>query len=184
MSIKCGSCGLVNFADAANCRRCGVRLRAEPEVTAASPSASDRVVLGPVFTNAGFKSWHLVCLTDALIAVPQGAIEGFLTSAAPTGALFGLLGALASIGGTKAAQDAAALLRDAPGESLRSNPNHVIHRLSELKSITFRRPALSNPEIRIESATRGTTVYGVTNPAALPSFVEPLRKAYPRLCSA
>jgi hypothetical protein len=182
-SIKCPSCGLINFADATNCRRCKAELQTVA-VPAATPDAvSGRVVVGPVFTSGGFKSWHLVCLPDVLVAVPQGALDGILTGSVPTSGMMGLLGMVMAAKGKKAAQTAVDAIQQMTEGTLRSDPRHVLCSLSELRSISFKRPTFSNPEIRIDSLVRGLTVYGVTNIGAFPEFSKLLQGAYPSICA-
>jgi hypothetical protein len=186
-SSKCRVCGLVNFSDATTCRRCKADLIAAVAAKVVGEAAR-RVVVGPVFTNAGFRSWHLVCLPDVLVAVPQGVLVGMLTSVAPpSGTTMPLRGVFSAIldwvfaqlsaGSKKAATNAEATLRQVGEERLRSDPRHVLYPVHELRSITFKQPMFSSPEIRIESASRGITVYGTTK--AFPEVHKVLQSAYP-----
>jgi hypothetical protein len=184
-SIKCPKCGLVNFASADACRRCKTALGmgAEQAVAPGNPAAT-RIIVGPVFTKAGFKSWHLVCLPDAMVAVPQGTIDGFMTSvgANPVGAMLGgLAGALLVTKGSKVGTKAMAALELASEEHLRSDPQHVVYSIRELRSIVLKKPLFSNPEIRVEGPDQGITVYGITDISAYSAVSTRLQSAYPRL---
>jgi hypothetical protein len=182
-SVKCPACGLVNFADAQACRRCKGPLG---EVAASTERADPkpgggRAVLGPVFTQAGFKGWHVVCLPDALITVPQGFLGSVAATASTALPMLGLAGALLMKAG-KSSGDVKASLAEATEGQLRADAQNVIYPLAELVSISFKRPLLSNPEIRLERRGQGVTVFGVTVIAEYGKMANELKRLYPGLC--
>jgi hypothetical protein len=183
-SVKCPACGLVNFEDAKACRRCRKPL-AQPAAGAPPgdpKSGGSRAVLGPVFTQAGFKGWHMVCLADALITVPQGFLRTLSGTMAAASPLFGLAGALFAAKGSKHSTKAKALLAQMPEDHLRADPHNVVYPLAELVSISLKRPKLSSPEIRLERRGQGVMVFGLTMISAFGEISAELQRLYPGLC--
>jgi hypothetical protein len=182
-SVKCPACGLVNFADAQACRRCKGPLGEAVASTqpADSKPGGGRTVLGPVSTQAGFKGWHVVCLPDALITVPQGFLGSVAATASTALPILGLAGVLLTKAG-KSSGDVKASLAEATEGQLRADPQNVVYPLAELASISFKRPLLSNPEIRLERRGQGATVFVVTVIAAYGEISTELKRLYPGLC--
>jgi hypothetical protein len=178
-NARCPACGAVNYSEAGICRRCrrplggaGGRQRAAPE----------RSILGPVFTEGGFKAWHFVCLADVLVAVPLGRLASFAASAAAAGPLLGGLGDLLQ---ERARRDDGLVkkaLEAMPEARLRAaGTGHEVFPVARLASIRLQRPAGSSPEI--ELAVRGAPprLFGVTNAEQFSDIAAALQRAYPGL---
>jgi hypothetical protein len=159
LSIKCLSCGLVNFADAEVCRRCKKGLHQDaaagqppapttPAVAAAAAdeapgSAADGKVLGRISTKHGFKDWFVIALEDSVVLTPESVLGSVLHNALPIGARGGLVGALIAWKGGQMEAESKDKLAEAPGEQLRSCPDNVVIPLSDLRSIEFTRHLFS-----------------------------------------
>jgi len=178
-NARCPACGAVNYAEAAVCRRCqrslgrpGGRARRAPE----------RTILGPVFTEGGFKAWHFVCLADVIVAVPLGRLASFAASAAAAGPLLGGLGGLLQARAQKDDRLVRQALEAMPEPRLRApGAGHEIFRVAELASIRLQRPAGSSPEIELAWRSGPPRLFGVTNAGQFSDIAAALQRAYPGL---
>jgi hypothetical protein len=195
ISIKCQSCGLVNFADAAVCRRCKKDLRqaagaAEspaahttqvgPTVIAAnvSPSAPGREILGRVSTKHGFKDWFVIAVEDSVVLTPESVVGSFLHNASPLGFTGGLAGALIARKGGQMAAESKRQLLEAPVEQIRSGPDNVVIPLSDLRSIELTRHIFSAWVEFVRPA--GSTKFEV-NPLAYLELCDGIERRFPAL---
>ena len=178
-NTRCPACGAVNYAESGLCRRCQ---RPHGPAGGRARTAAERTVLGPVFTEGGFKAWHFVCLADVIVAVPLGRLASFAASAAAAGPLLGGLGELLQ---ERARMDDL-LVRQSLAEMSEARlkapeAGHDLFRVAELISIRLQRPAGSSPEIEIASVRGPPRLFGVTNAEQFSDIAAALQRAYPGL---
>jgi hypothetical protein len=127
----------------------------------------------------------MVCLSDALITVPQGVL-GTIAANTSTMALplFGLAGVLLAHGARKIAKsaDVKGALAEATESQLRADAQNVVYPLAELVSISFKRPMLGSPEVRLERRGQNVMVFGVTAAGDFGDICGELKRMYPTLC--
>jgi hypothetical protein len=149
MSIKCPTCGLVNFADAEACRRCKQALRpspaapAGPATPAGSAAPAGPTILGRVSTKHGFKDLFVIALEDCIVLAPHSMLGSIAQNALPMPILAGLVGLLVARKGETMAGERKAELSEAPADQLRSDPNNIVIPLADLRSIVFTRNLVS-----------------------------------------
>ena len=122
----------------------------------------DRIVIGPLFTHAGFQSWFLVCSDKGIIGVPMGlwfAIAANKTATAFTGAAGTLL---AHAGDGAHAKTLVRLHRLSDAELLAQKAK-VICRAQDLASITLKQKRLSSSEVIVSSHRGERRVFGIMN---------------------
>ena len=178
-NVRCPACGAVNYAESGLCRRCQRPLGGPG---GRSRTAGERTILGPVFTEGGFKAWHFVCLADVIVAAPLGRLASFAASAAAAGPLLGALGELLQ---DRARQDDK-LVRQSLAEMSEARlrapeSGHDVFRVAELTSIRLQRPAGSSPEIEIAFLRGAPRLFGVTNAEQYSDVAAALQRAYPGL---
>ena len=114
-----------------------------PGTAFATARTGHRIIVGPASTAFGFKCWYLVCLQDAIVAVPQS----FLTAAAMAyskdtrpvvlGVKAQLMADLVTLSGRRLRKQIPEPLQTVPDSQLGSTPN-VIILTSEIRSIVLK----------------------------------------------
>jgi hypothetical protein len=150
--------------------------------------------------KGGFKVWCLVCLPDALIAVPLRPFASLLTSlVAPL--------RLSSPGGLDLPARYRAEIAQAPEHLLRARPGHIAYPVADLASIAFAEPRISRTSVLNRTVTlkgpglagpkpmdssreirlrgqgqQGATTFSLSNPWDFPESSRQLQRLYPGLC--
>jgi hypothetical protein len=122
----------------------------------------DRIVIGPLFTHAGFQSWFLVCSDKGIIGVRMGlwfAIAANKTATAFTGAAGALL---EQAGNSTHAKTLQRLHRLSDAELLAQKAK-VLCRAQDLASITLKQKRLSSSEVIVSSRRGERHVFGILN---------------------
>src|SRR5262245_20305389 len=139
------------------------------------------VVIGPMITAFGCRSWFWACRPSMLVAVPGGfwvAIQAAMT----TGGIGGVVGGLGTAVGQKKGGRLVERLQFASDEELATMAGAVVHRISELKSITCKRVLLgTNPDFVITTTDDRSKKYGLANALAFDAVVNALRGCYGEL---
>jgi hypothetical protein len=141
----------------------------------------DPVVIGPMITAFGFRSWYWACRPSVLVAVPGGfwvAIQAALT----TGGIGGVVGGLGTAVGQAKGGRSVERLQSASDEDLARIAGAVVYRVAELKSIACKRVVLgTNPDFIITTTDGRSTKYGLGNALAFDAIVNALRGCYGEL---
>lgn len=139
---------------------------------------SDRVVVGPLFTHAGFQSWFLVCLPERIVAVPMGLWFAIIANKAATLFVGGAAGGAMAASGEKVQAKKVSRLMELPEADVTSQRGAVVYSTSDLSSVTFKRRALSSPEIIVANRNAGRRVYGIMNAGDQAAIVDALTAKY------
>jgi hypothetical protein len=140
---------------------------------------ADRLVLGPFFTNGGFKTWFWACCPNRIVAVPGGF--WVTIRAAMFGFLGGLIGGIAHVAGQKKGNKVVDRLVSATEEELANEAGCIVYPLDELASIVCKRPRLGNPELIVNRHDGTRRVHGVPNPLEFDAIVKVLQEHYGEL---
>jgi hypothetical protein len=123
---------------------------------------NDRIVVGPLFTHAGFQSWFLVCSDKGIMGVRMGlwfAIAANKTATAFTGAA----GALLEQAGNSAHGKTLQRLHRLSDAELLAQKATIVCRAQDLASITLKQKRLSSSEVIVTSRHGERHVFGIMN---------------------
>jgi hypothetical protein len=138
---------------------------------------TDSVVIGPMLTAFGFRSWYWACRPTRLIAVPAGFWVA--VAASMPGATGGLVGALAEMPGRVKGNKLTARLFSATDEELMAMPGVVVYPTDALDSIVCKRLVLgTNPDFIVTTKDGRKQKYGLANPLDFDGVVNALRGCY------
>jgi hypothetical protein len=141
---------------------------------------ADSVVIGPMLTAFGFRSWYWVCRPSQLVAVPAGFWVA--VAAAMPGATGGLVGGLAEVPGRVKGSKLTARLSAATDEELTAMPGVVAYKPEDMESITCKRLVLgTNPDFIVTTRDGRRQKYGLANPLDFDAVVKALRDCYGNL---
>ena len=137
---------------------------------------AEGVVIGPMLTAFGFRSWYWACRPSQLVAVPAGFWVA-VTASMP-GAYGGLVGALAGMPGhVKGNKLTARLFAAADGE-LAAMPGAVVYRTENVEAIACKRLTLGTPDFIVTTKDGHRQKYGLANPLDFDAVVNALRGCY------
>jgi hypothetical protein len=106
----------------------------------------ESVVIGPMLTAFGFRSWYWACRPSQLVAVPAGFWVAI--SASMPGATGGLVGGLAEIPGRVKGNKLTERLLSATDEQLAAMAGAVVYKTEDMASISCKRLVLgTNPDL-------------------------------------
>jgi hypothetical protein len=136
-----------------------------------------RIVIGPLFTHAGFQSWFLVCSDKGIIGVRMGlwfALAANKTATAFTGAA----GALLEQAGNSTHAKTLQRLHHLSDAQLLAGNGKVVCRAQDLASITLKQKRLSSSEVIINSRRGERQVFGIMNAVDFGKIVDTLAAKY------
>lgn len=139
---------------------------------------SKTVVIGPMLTAFGFRSWYWVCRPSMLVAIPGGFWVAIKTTIIIAG-----FGGVVADPGTEEVQKAGGplvkRLQTASGEELVRMAGAVVYRTTDLESIVCKRWVLgTNPDFIVTTTHGKRTKYGLGNVFAFDAVVDALRGCY------
>jgi hypothetical protein len=190
-SIKCLSCGLVNFADAEVCRRCKKAIRPTADATAppasvdagaavdVSPSVAGTEVLGRVTTKHGFKDLFVIAAEDSIVLRPDSTLGSVLHNARPMAGVAGGLAVALAVGhGAKMEDRSKQQLADTPVDDLRSAPDSIVIPIADLQAIEFTRNVFS---AWVEFVRRGCRTKFEVNYLVYTELADATQRRFPTL---
>ena len=139
---------------------------------------SNRTIVGPLFTHAGFQSWFLVCMQQSIVAVPMGFWFALTGNKAATIFVGGVAGAILGLSGNSTHSKTVARLAHGPEFDLTNGKGHVTYQLADLTSIAYKRKALSSSEIILANRSGKKKVFGIMNAGDQPAIVKALGELY------
>ena len=138
---------------------------------------AESVVIGPMLTAFGFRSWYWACRPSQLVAVPAGFWVA--VAASMPGARGGLVGALAEMPGGVKGNKLTARLFSATDEQLPAMPGAVVYKAEVVEAITCKRLVLgTNPDFVVTMKDGHRQKYGLANPLDFDAVVNALRECY------
>jgi hypothetical protein len=138
---------------------------------------SENVVIGPMLTAFGFKSWYWVCRPSQLVAVPGGLWVA--VSASMPGAYGGLIGGLVEMPGRAKGNKLTERLRSATDEELAAMSGAIVYKTADLASITCKKVVIgTNPDMIVATKDDRRLKYGLANPRDFDAVVNALREVY------
>ncbi|MCY1074326.1 hypothetical protein [Archangium lansingense] len=144
----------------------------EPKNRARTP----HLVIAPVFSHYGFKSWTLIFLPEEIIGVPHSPWPIILKTG-----FFAAVLMRARAYAVDWKQGARAREEWSTIESTKLPKNAWRIPLSSVKRIELRRQLLSASELRIQQTGQPEFLFGIYDPSELGHCAEKLRRAYPRI---
>jgi hypothetical protein len=140
----------------------------------------ESVVIGPMLTAFGFRSWYWACRASQLVAVPAGFWVA--VSASMPGATGGLVGGLVEMPGFIKSNKLTARLLSATDAQLAAMAGAVVYKPEDLASITCKRMVLgSNPDFVVATKAGHRQKYGLANPLNFDAVVNTLAECYGEL---
>jgi hypothetical protein len=141
---------------------------------------ADRLVIGPLLTHGGFKTWFLACCATKIVAVPGGFWVTLRASL--FGMPYGLIGGVvAALTHNKRNRGRIDQLVVATEPELDAEPGRVEYPVQELASITCTRLALGHPEVILKRKDGTRRIHGMPNPLEFHAIANALRERYPDL---
>lgn len=139
------------------------------------------LVIGPMITSFGFRSWYWACRPSMLVAVPGGFWIA-IGAAMMTGGIGGVVGGLGTAAGQKKGGKLVDRLLSANDEELAAMAGAVVYRISELRSISCKRLVFgTNPDFVVSTTGGPDQKYGLGNALAFDVVVDALRGCYGEL---
>jgi hypothetical protein len=136
----------------------------------------ENVVIGPMLTAYGFRSWYWVCRPTQLVAVRAGFWVA--VAASMPGAYGGLVGALAGMPGHVKGNKLTARLFTATDEQLAAMPRAVVYEREDVEAINYKRLTLGTPDFIVITKSGRREKYGLANPLDFDAVVNALRGCY------
>jgi hypothetical protein len=136
------------------------------------------IVVGPMITAFGFRSWFWGCRPSMLVAVPGGFWVA-ISAATATAGITGVVGAVSAAKGGAKSNKTVSRIQSASDEELAAMPGAVVYRREDLDSIACKRPLVAtNPDFVV--TTKGGThkKYGLAHALNFDAVVEALRECY------
>ena len=138
---------------------------------------AESVLIGPMLTAFGFRSWYWACRASQLVAVPAGFWVA--VSASMPGATGGLVGGLVEMPGRIKGNKLTARLQTATDEELAAMAGAVVYKTGDLTSITCKRVVLgTNPDFIVATKAGQSLKYGLAHPLDFDAVVSALRECY------
>jgi hypothetical protein len=137
---------------------------------------AESVVIGPMLTAFGFRSWYWACRPSGVVAVPAGLWVA-VTASMP-GAYGGLVGALAEMPGHVKGNKLTARLFAATDAELAAMPGAVVYKTEDIESIACKRLALGTPDFIVTTKDGRRQKYGLANPLNFDAVENALRGCY------
>jgi len=138
---------------------------------------SETVVIGPMLTAFGFRSWYWACRPSQLVAVPAGFWVA--VAAAMPGATGGLVGGLAEMPGRIKGNKLTDRLLSATDEQLAAMAGAVVYKTEDLASITCKKWVMGqHPDFIVATKAGHRLKYGLGNPLAFDAVLNALRECY------
>jgi hypothetical protein len=138
---------------------------------------ANSVVIGPMLTAFGFRSWYWACRASQLVAVPAGFWVA--VGASMPGATGGLVGGLLEMPGHIKGNKLTARLSSATDEELAAMAGAVVYKADELASISCKRLVLgTNPDFIVATKAGRRQKYGLANPLDFGAVVNALTECY------
>jgi hypothetical protein len=142
--------------------------------------SEENVVIGPMLTAFGFRSWYWACRPSRLVAVPAGFWVA-VTASMP-GAYGGLVGALAGMPGHVKGNKLTARLFEATDDEVAAMRGAVVYRTEDVEAITCKRVVLgTNPDFIVTTQDARRQKYGLANPLDFNAVLNALRGCYGNL---
>jgi hypothetical protein len=137
----------------------------------------ESVVIGPMLTAFGFRSWYWACRTSQLVAVPAGFWVA--VAASMPGAYGGLIGGLAEVPGRIKGNKLTAAIQSATDEELAAMAGAVVYKTEDLASITCKRVVLgTHPDFIVATKAGLRLKYGLAHPLNFDAVVNALQECY------
>jgi hypothetical protein len=141
------------------------------------------LVIGPMLTAFGFRSWYWAARPTRLVAVPGGFWVA--VAAAMPGASGGILGGLAEAPGRVKGSSLANRLLAATDDELIALPGAVVYPLDEMAAIVCKRFVLgTNPDFVVETKSGKRHKYGLANVFDFDGVLTALRGQYGEIVKA
>ena len=139
---------------------------------------SQGIVIGPMITAFGFRSWFWGCRPSMLVAVPGGFWVA-ISAATATAGITGVVGAAAAVKGETKGNKTVSRIQSATDEELAAMSGAVVYRRSDLESIVCKRPLVAtNPDFIVTTKEGTSTKYGLAHALAFDAVGEALRELY------
>ena len=136
------------------------------------------VVVGPMVTAYGCRSWYWACRPSMIVAVPAG-FWVTIQVATLVGGFTGVSGALMEAPGDKKGSALAEGLLAASDEELQARSGALVYRIADLAAIECKRPLLAtHPDFVVCTKGGDRKKYGLGNPLAFDRVFETLRDCY------
>ncbi|HVS35408.1 MAG TPA: hypothetical protein VMS17_07470 [Gemmataceae bacterium] len=132
---------------------------------------AENVVIGPMLTASGFRSWYWACRATHLVAVPAGFW------AAVAAAMPGAYGGLAEMPGRVKGNKLTTRLAAASEEELAATAGAVVYQTADLASIACKRVVFgTNPDFIVSTKAGRSQKYGLAHPLNFDAVVNALRE--------
>ncbi|HEY7153252.1 MAG TPA: hypothetical protein VH575_04760 [Gemmataceae bacterium] len=142
---------------------------------------AEPIVIGPMITAFGMRSWYWACRPSLLVAVPGGFWVAIRT-AMMTGGIGGVVGGLGMAAGAKTGGRLVERIQSAPDEELARMAGAVVYRIAEVQSIACKKVVLgTNPDFVVTTTDGTSKKYGLGNALAFDAVVDALRNCYGEL---
>lgn len=139
------------------------------------------LVVGPLLTAFGARSWFWACRPSLIVAVP-GGFWATIQAAVMTSGVGGAAGALALAPGMKKGGVLARRLESASDAELQALPGAAVYPVADVTVIECRRVLLgTSPDVIVCTRDGGRTKYGLANALALDALADALRGCYGEL---
>jgi hypothetical protein len=140
----------------------------------------ESVVIGPMLTAFGFRSWYWTSRPSRLVAVPAGFWVA--VAAAMPGATGRLVGGLAEMPGHVKRNKLTSRLFSATDEQLQAMPGAVVYKAEDVDAITCKRLVVgTNPDFIVTTKDGRRQKDGLANPLDFDAVVNALRDCYGNL---
>ena len=134
-----------------------------------------RLVVGPLFSHWGFRSWLWACTPDQIVSVPAGiwtTIEIGLVNSGHGGAL------VTSMQGTARQARLVERLESESDRELVAERSCRIYCVAELDSLICKRPWFGSPDVILRFQDGRPSKYGVAHPFAFDAILLALTDLY------
>lgn len=139
---------------------------------------SEGIVIGPMISAFGFRSWFWGCRPSVLVAVPGGFWVA-VSAATATGGITGVVGAVAAAKGGTKGNTTVKRIQSATDEELVAIAGAAVYRRDDLESIVCKRPLLAtNPDMIVTTKGGTRMKYGLAHALTFDPVVEALRECY------
>ena len=138
----------------------------------------ERLIVGPLFTHAGFQSWFFVCFPGSIVAVPMGFWFAITANKAATLFVGGAAGATIAGVGEKTQSKHVARLMQLSEDQLAGQEGSATYPIGELSAIVFKRRVFSSPEVIVVNRNGRRRIFGIMNLTDQAAIVDALVERY------
>jgi hypothetical protein len=139
---------------------------------------SQGIVIGPMISAFGFRSWFWGCRPSTLVAVPGGFWVA-ISAATATGGITGVVGAVSAVKGGTKGNKTVNRIQSASDEELVAMAGAVVYHRDDLESIICKRPLVAtNPDFIVTTKGGTRMKYGLAHALTFDAVVEVLRECY------